>query len=434
MASQYGMLNRPRPIQPRANIHPAGPIPPNYNRPVDGTPLRRLVDMFPHITESEAIAALTSCRGIFTDAAAKIADGVSFLPPPIPAPQQRQVVDLTSQQNFAPIPMASQTTKRTLKAPNQTIQQKYTHLNQQNAVPNTWPYNLAPRPLASFTPFVGPPSALTQFSSLPVHPVQTKKRKLVRGGERMLDSEGDSASEEEYVARDDIFDEKVLVFLNTASMEEISDISFTPSENVLVFVNNRPFASLEMARMVELPPSEEEPVKKGRGRRATKKGRNVGNRIVDGVEQVLAGYNGVDALITECEAIGKRVRDKLGKWTSAVKDAQDDGALSLTSIPSTPSTATTDPSPAPSEKDPDFIIGQPGILGEDVALKDYQLIGVNWLNLLYKEGLSCILADEMGLGKTCQVIAFLGGLLERSGGQRGKHLVVVPSSTIGIPL
>jgi SWI/SNF-related matrix-associated actin-dependent regulator of chromatin subfamily A containing DEAD/H box 1 len=148
---------------------------------------------------------------------------------------------------------------------------------------------------------------------------------------------------------------------------------------------------------------------------------------------VLAGYNGVDDLISECETIGKRVREKLAKWTSSAKDSVEEGALALTGVsPSTPSTTTTDPSPAPSERDLEFLAGQPSILAEDVALKDYQLIGVNWLHLLYKEGLSCILADEMGLGKTCQVIAFLGGLLERTGGQRGKHLVVVPSSTIGI--
>ena len=64
-------------------------------------------------------------------------------------------------------------------------------------------------------------------------------------------------------------------------------------------------------------------------------------------------------------------------------------------------------------------------------MRDYQVAGLNWLISLHENGISGILADEMGLGKTCQVIAFLGGLLERTGGQRGKHLVVVPTSTIG---
>jgi hypothetical protein len=442
LASQYGMPNRARPIQMRpVQPYPMQPqIMPRQSvesRPLEGTPLRRLVDMFPYVTEIQAINALTACKGDFTDAAARIAENPDF-GKTIPMSHPVQMNYGMPQQ----MPVQS-TTKRTLKAPTQTIQQRYTHLNQQ--YPSTYPYNLPGRPLAPsqpFIPFQGPPSTLTQFTKSPVRPT-AKKRKLVRGKSR-LDSDGDSLSEEEedeerYVERDAIFDEKVLDFLNSASEEEIGDISFTPVEHVRVFIENRPFGSLEIARTVELPPATEEEgeeKKRGRGRRATKKGRNIGNRIVDGAEEVLAGYNGVDDLISECEQIGRRVKERLAKWTA--KDIVEDGALTLTCFShspngvSTPSTATTDPSPAPSERDPDIIEKQPGLLAEDVALKDYQLIGVNWLHLLYKEGLSCILADEMGLGKTCQVIAFLGGLLERHGGQRGKHLVVVPSSTIGI--
>lgn len=42
-------------------------------------------------------------------------------------------------------------------------------------------------------------------------------------------------------------------------------------------------------------------------------------------------------------------------------------------------------------------------------IKSYQLIGINFLLLLAKEGVEgSILADEMGLGKTAQTICFLG--------------------------
>jgi SWI/SNF-related matrix-associated actin-dependent regulator 1 of chromatin subfamily A len=47
---------------------------------------------------------------------------------------------------------------------------------------------------------------------------------------------------------------------------------------------------------------------------------------------------------------------------------------------------------------------------------------------MYQKRLSGILADEMGLGKTCQVISFLGVLLERD--IPGPHLIVVPASTL----
>ncbi|MEI8328430.1 MAG: DEAD/DEAH box helicase [Chlamydiia bacterium] len=41
------------------------------------------------------------------------------------------------------------------------------------------------------------------------------------------------------------------------------------------------------------------------------------------------------------------------------------------------------------------------------VLYPYQQEGVNWLDFLYRSGLSGLLADDMGLGKTVQVLAFL---------------------------
>ncbi|KAH9632929.1 hypothetical protein HF086_002751 [Spodoptera exigua] len=72
---------------------------------------------------------------------------------------------------------------------------------------------------------------------------------------------------------------------------------------------------------------------------------------------------------------------------------------------------------------------QPAILHESLKLAPYQLVGLNWLAVLHKQGVSGILADEMGLGKTVQVIAFLAHLKE-TGQARGTHLIVVPASTL----
>ncbi|KAN0071522.1 hypothetical protein V8E54_010118 [Elaphomyces granulatus] len=55
-------------------------------------------------------------------------------------------------------------------------------------------------------------------------------------------------------------------------------------------------------------------------------------------------------------------------------------------------------------------ISQPEIMSKHLKMKDYQVVGINWLSLLFREDL---LADDMGLGKTCQVIAFLAHLYER---------------------
>lgn len=56
-------------------------------------------------------------------------------------------------------------------------------------------------------------------------------------------------------------------------------------------------------------------------------------------------------------------------------------------------------------------------------LRDYQYIGVKWMNIISKCGFGGILADEMGLGKSIQAINYLKI-------NKGKTLIVVPTSLI----
>ncbi|XBW34999.1 hypothetical protein QEN19_000564 [Hanseniaspora menglaensis] len=79
-------------------------------------------------------------------------------------------------------------------------------------------------------------------------------------------------------------------------------------------------------------------------------------------------------------------------------------------------------------KSTEFFNTPPKYLSKNISLKDYQLSGINWMYLLYINGLSCILGDEMGLGKSCQVISFLAYLSQKK--EHGPHLIVVPSSTL----
>lgn len=63
------------------------------------------------------------------------------------------------------------------------------------------------------------------------------------------------------------------------------------------------------------------------------------------------------------------------------------------------------------------------------VLREYQLIGLDWLVTMHEKHLNGILADEMGLGKTIQTIALLAHLAcEKS--MWGPHLVVVPTSVM----
>jgi SWI/SNF-related matrix-associated actin-dependent regulator of chromatin subfamily A member 5 len=63
-------------------------------------------------------------------------------------------------------------------------------------------------------------------------------------------------------------------------------------------------------------------------------------------------------------------------------------------------------------------------------MRDYQLEGLNWMVNLYIKGINGVLADEMGLGKTLQTISLLTFLREAYG-IKGKHIVIVPKSTLG---
>lgn len=68
-----------------------------------------------------------------------------------------------------------------------------------------------------------------------------------------------------------------------------------------------------------------------------------------------------------------------------------------------------------------------------LTLKAYQLVGINWLQLLHDKNVNGVLADDMGLGKTVQTIAFLAHLKATRSSSRSiarPHLIVVPASTL----
>ncbi|KAH0472735.1 MAG: uncharacterized protein KVP18_000131, partial [Porospora cf. gigantea A] len=71
----------------------------------------------------------------------------------------------------------------------------------------------------------------------------------------------------------------------------------------------------------------------------------------------------------------------------------------------------------------------PTFLKAKFDLRDYQLIGINWIVSRMKKGFSVLLADEMGLGKTIQTIAVVGHLLERER-IASPIMVMVPQSTV----
>lgn len=63
-------------------------------------------------------------------------------------------------------------------------------------------------------------------------------------------------------------------------------------------------------------------------------------------------------------------------------------------------------------------------------MRDYQISGLNWLISAQENAINGILADEMGLGKTLQTISLLGYMKHYGKMNGGRHLVIVPKSTL----
>lgn len=77
------------------------------------------------------------------------------------------------------------------------------------------------------------------------------------------------------------------------------------------------------------------------------------------------------------------------------------------------------------------ITDQPRLLRppNGASLREYQMVGLQWMVSLYNNHLNGILADEMGLGKTVQVLSLIAYLMEKKANY-GPHLIIVPNAVI----
>lgn len=222
---------------------------------------------------------------------------------------------------------------------------------------------------------------------------------------------------------------KVLNFLNSCSIPELVDIAAIPEDLATFLLSQKPFRNLAEARKVNTKISA-----KGARRGAQQL---LGDKIVDKCIDMWTGYEAVDMLVAQCEVLGKPIGDEMKKWGVDLFGTAKDGELELVSFEkmsvekgsvrdSGIGTPTSDEESF--NQDQNAFFPQPKMMSQKIVLKDYQIVGINWLYLLFRKNLSCILADDMGLGKTCQVVAFLAHLRET--GIKGPHLVVVPGSTL----
>lgn len=317
-------------------------------------------------------------------------------------------------------------------------------------------------------------------------PVRTSNKK---SSVSLSDEDEEEISGDEDVSGDDYqentpdvnIDEEILKFINTANEKDIADLADTTLDKALILVSRRPYHDLYSFRQMDFLTEEEE--RKQQEKKTTRRGQQKrdGEKLLDKMIQTMRGYNAIDSLIKRCSSYGNLISSQMQKWGVNVEDIQN-GELNFMDLEvdddevedeeddaqasddhdkskSTSKKSSRDPDDSDFEDEEDyhesddedyggrrtrhstrrgrgrprhkavkFFKHKPKLLAEDIDLKDYQQTGINWLNLLYQNNMSCILADEMGLGKTCQVIAFLAHLKQTN--QPGPHLVVVPSSTL----
>ncbi|KAI4897749.1 hypothetical protein NFI96_033833, partial [Prochilodus magdalenae] len=186
---------------------------------------------------------------------------------------------------------------------------------------------------------------------------------------RNLDSDSDSDQADETLPK---LKGQILTFFQNATVDELTLIAGCSLKKAQKIVELRPYKTWNDLEDV------------------LHRGNGLSSELLVGCRQVLREREVVRGLMGKCEEISK-------KMTQVVQNGQ--GSMT-----------------------------QPQILNNAFQLKPYQLIGLNWLVLLHQSQLSGILADEMGLGKTIQAISFLAHLYQE--GNRGPHLITVPSSTL----
>ena len=436
MATAYGnssSFKRPRQTGPSRALPAAQPEPEEDMEVDDISDInmrrktRRLNSIVTQATVRQCYEALVLKRGDFNDASDYLLDLSER-----EAKQTNKHVDLTGsddelmptpamQKKYAPIaprpaPVAA---KQQARVPQKTIAEKWSS-NQHVRQPQAKKLDVfdTPSPKKSRTLIRGRKNRSS--------PVPQEEEPSVHIGRQVVlsdSSEEDSGIHSAPEDRSNNFNDRLLKFFNECTVADLVDTAVIKPNHAEHIVSKRPFKSVAAVSKIEAP--DLKPTKNKR------KAMPMGEKVADKVAEMLESYEAVDFLVRNCEALGRPLAAEMKNW--GFKSKSDTGELDIVSVDSQRSCHDSGIGTPVSDDEmrnpgPKNFFKQPAIMNHDFQMKDYQVVGMNWLNLLYKKRLSCILADDMGLGKTYQVIGFLAHLLES--GDKGPHLIVVPAATL----
>nr|CAB3266380.1 SWI/SNF-related matrix-associated actin-dependent regulator of chromatin subfamily A containing DEAD/H box 1 [Phallusia mammillata] len=222
-------------------------------------------------------------------------------------------------------------------------------------------------------------------SSVDVLQTPKKSEKRERKPKQKEESDADWSSEddEDYISPEK--KKKILHFFQESSAEELGTISECSLKKAEILVSLRPFVSWE-----DLTNKLNET-------------KHLNEKLIWSCIDLLHERRTLCSLMEKCGIIS----EKLEKEFNEVRDINTESPRKSKSV---------------------TVAQQPDTIPENLILKPYQMIGLNWISLLHRNKVNGILADEMGLGKTIQTISFFA-YLQSLGEISNPHLVVVPTST-----
>lgn len=439
MSASYGSIRKPLPKVAR-QIGPSRAVPVQQPESdmslsdIENPQERRKVERMRAVLHKNSIRechqALLARRGNHDDAVDYLSE-LNDRRDQTCTPAARKIVDLTSEDELRPTPAAPKM-KQGVRAPAKSMWEKFggstqnvkplpssASASQEKLVPK-----ISGQPAKRMKKLVRGPRPR---SSSPVEP-KSKPQPQVRKVARIADSsDSDEAANVESSSEDEDLQTRLLSYFKTCSAADLADIAAITPAIASYVLSKRPFKTLNAVRSV--------PAENAKATKAKSRAKPIGEKIVDKCADMLNGYEAVDSLVKQCKEAGVPLAAEMKTWGIDIFGAKE-GELDLVTLKESQSNHDSGIGTPLSELGEDIperkrrstFISQPSIMSNERQMKNYQVVGINWLNLLFKNKLSGILADDMGLGKTCQVIAFLAHLSEI--GEQGPHLVIVPSSTL----
>jgi SWI/SNF-related matrix-associated actin-dependent regulator 1 of chromatin subfamily A len=233
----------------------------------------------------------------------------------------------------------------------------------------------------------------------------------------IADDDEEYSEPEESPTPEDPEEAGLLKLLNEVEMKDLAALTGDKEGDLNILIANRPFTSITQVRAVSR-------VANGKGKRQKAE---IGEAVIDKVRLFMKAIKAVDEIVIESEKRAGRIKDQIKAWGVDPLGLRAPDCLGATS----PGLSK----PAKNTRHTSFKPLQPKSMNPDLPMHDFQIFGVNWMNLLFQRGYGGILADDMGLGKTCQVIGLMCRMLEdwEEGQLPTKpfpNLVVVPPSTL----